>query len=85
MAGPEALTPAAHRALLQWMCDECCDCELLRTVLTQRMSAADTVKRTTREAVFEEKGKLRVRPYDADTYVPESTVDQMCCLLAGAS
>ena len=70
------------------MCDECCDCELLRSLLTQRMGAADSVKRTTREAVFEEKGKLRVRPYDADTIcrqVPESTVYQLRCLLAGAS
>jgi len=59
--GAEALPPAVHRALLGYLCDEALDCEALRGALSQRLEAADGVKKELREAVAGDRGKLKAR------------------------
>ena len=72
----ELLTPAVHRALLCYLCDEALDCEALRGALTARLEAADGVKKELREAVAGDRGKLKARR----TCLLSSSLHRLCTL-----
>ena len=58
--GAEVLPQRYHRALLVHLCNEALDKEPLRGLLAARMDSAEGIKKDLRDALAEDKGRLRV-------------------------
>lgn len=58
--GAEEVPAEYHRSILCHLCNEALDREPLRVMLAARMENAEGVKKEMREAVAEDKGKLKV-------------------------
>lgn len=59
--GAEQLSEAQHQTLLCHLAHECLDKDPLRGLLSARLEVAEGLKKGMREAVAEDKGKLKAR------------------------
>jgi hypothetical protein len=83
--GAEVLPAPYHRAVLCHLCNESLDREPLRVMLAARMENAEGVKKEMREAVAEDKGKLKVRSKESLKPVVGPGVGVLHCIIGSCS